>query len=395
MRPLMHPAIVPGELWSAWTLEAGVVLPIIAALLLYATGLHRLWRRAGQGRGVQHWQTWCFAAGMSTLALALISPLHALGGTLFSAHMTQHVLLMAVAAPLLVLGAPITAFTWALPYEGRRAVARLAGRRPIGALWRLITVPAVAWVLHAAAIWIWHEPSLYAATVTSDVAHTAQHGSFLMTALLFWWALRSRSRHGIAVLYLFTTAVHSSILAAALTFAPASLYAPYAATAPAWGFTALEDQQIGGLIMWVPGGLIYIGAALALLASWLRESERRVSRTAIAAAIVLVVLAGCSRGSAADPAATDPERGRTAVMAYGCGACHEIHGVPGARGRVGPPLTGVADRVFIAGYLPNEPETMVRWIMQPQAYRQPTAMPNMGVTERDARDITAYLYSLR
>ena len=394
---LMHPAVLPGELWSAWTLEAGVVLPIVAALLLYARGLHNVWSRAGEGRGVRHWQAWCFAGGMLTLALSLTSPLHALGGALFSAHMTQHVLLMGVAAPLIVLGAPLTAFTWALPHRGRRAVAHVLGTGPLGTVWKFLITPVVAWLLHAAAIWIWHAPPLYAATVTSELAHTAQHVSFIGTALLFWWALRDRPRHGIAVLYLFTTAVHSSLLGALLAFSPDVFYAPYELTAPVWGFTALEDQQLGGLIMWVPAGLVYFGAALALLSSWMRESERRVVRQAAAVAGVAVLMTGCDRGSASshDPSIADADRGRAAVIAYGCGACHEIRGVAGAEGRVGPPLTGVAQRVFIAGYLPNDPENMVQWIMVPQAFRQPTAMPNMGVTERDARDITAYLYSLR
>lgn len=273
----MHPAIVPGELWSAWTLEAGVVFPIMAGLLLYARGLHRVWSRAGEGRGVRHWQAWCFAAGTFILVIALVSPLHALGGALFSAHMTQHVLLMGLAAPLIVLGAPLTAFTWALPHGGRRNISRLLGRGPLRSLWKLLITLPVAWLLHAAAIWVWHAPFLYAATVTSELAHTAQHTSFMVTALLFWWAVHDRPRHGIAVLYLFTTAVHSSLLGALLVFSPDVFYPPYESTAPAWGFSALEDQQLGGLIMWVPAGLIYFGAALALLASWMRQSERRVT----------------------------------------------------------------------------------------------------------------------
>lgn len=287
----MHPAIIPGELWGAWTLEAGVVFPIITGLLLYARGLQSVWSRAGEGRGVREWQAWCFGAGMLTLTLALISPLHALGGALFSAHMTQHVLLMGVAAPLIVLGAPLTALTWSLPHRGRRAVAHVLGAGPLRSVRKALVTPATAWVLHAAAIWVWHAPSLYAATLTSELAHTAQHSSFLLTAVLFWWAVRERPRHGVAVLYLFTTAVHSSLLGALLTFAPDVFYAPYEFTAPAWGLTALEDQQLGGLIMWVPASLVYVGAALALLASWMRESERRVSRRAAAAAAMVLLIA--------------------------------------------------------------------------------------------------------
>ena len=393
----MHPAIVPDRLWQAWSFDAGVVIPLVAAMLLYAAGLHRVWRRAGEGRGVRQWQAWCFAGGIFTLIVALVSPLHALGGALFSAHMTQHVLLMGVAAPLLVMGAPLTAFTWALPHSARRHVGRALGSGAYRYTWRILTTPAVAWLLHAAAIWVWHVPELYAATVGSHLVHAAQHASFMLSALLFWWALRDRGRHGLAVLYLFTTAVHSSLLGALLAFAPEAFYAPYELTAPLWGMTALEDQQLGGLIMWVPAGLVYFGAALALLASWIRQSERRVARTAIAATpfALLVVVGGCGSSEAVADGVADPQRGREAIMEYGCGACHEIGGVPRANGRIGPPLTGVSQRVYIAGYLPNEPETMVSWIMVPEAFRQPTAMPNLAVSEQDARDIVAYLYSLR
>lgn len=282
---LLHPAIVPAELWRSWSLEAGVVLPLIAAMLLYAYGLRRLWLRAGEGHGVRTGEAWCFAAGVLTLVVALVSPLHALGGALFSAHMTQHVLLMGVAAPLIVLGAPLVALTWALPRSGRRGVSRFLNNRPVRSIWRTLTRPSVAWLVHGAAIWVWHAPALYAASVTSEVMHSAQHTSFMLSALLFWWAMRERSRHGIAVLYVFATAVHSSLLGALLAFAPDVFYEPYVETAPAWGLSPLEDQQIGGLIMWVPGGIIYLGAALLLFGSWLRHSQRSAAQPRRAAAV--------------------------------------------------------------------------------------------------------------
>lgn len=422
-------AVLPGEVWRAWTFEPFVTLGIIAALLLYARGLQRIWRRAGPGRGVRHWEAWCFAAGMLLLVMAMVSPLDALGGTLFAAHMTQHVLLISAAAPLLVLGAPLTAMTWALPLPGRRAIGRIVNAGPGRGTLRWLALPAVAWLLHAIAIWVWHVPALYSATVGSDLVHTAQHASFLGTAVLFWWALRDRATHGLGVLYLFTTAVHSSLLGALLAFSPQAWYAPYEATAPLWGLTALEDQQIGGFIMWVPAGLVYFVAALALLASWLRMSGRRVERAqggahplrtplgaprasqaasrtspaartagGTAAVLLAVLLSGCGRGAQehrGEIPGGDPRRGQVALQVYGCGACHEIRGVRGADGRVGPSLSKLGGRVYIAGYLPNEPASLMRWIMSPTALRDPTAMPDLGVTEQDARDIVAYLYSLR
>jgi putative membrane protein len=110
--------------------------------------------------------------------------------------------------------------------------------------------------------------------------HTFQHVCFLGSALLFWWALihgpQGLKGYGVAVLYLFTTSVHSGILGAIITFTGTVLYPAYSKTTATWGLTALEDQQLGGLIMWVPAGLVYIIAGLALCAGWMRESERSV-----------------------------------------------------------------------------------------------------------------------
>jgi cytochrome c oxidase assembly factor CtaG len=120
---------------------------------------------------------------------------------------------------------------------------------------------------------------LFQATLESEFVHTLQHLSFLLSALLFWWALihgrRGLMGYGAAVLYMFTTSIHSGVLGALITFSSSVWYPAYAATTSSWGLTPLEDQQLGGLIMWIPAGLVYIFAGLALFAGWLRESERR------------------------------------------------------------------------------------------------------------------------
>jgi putative membrane protein len=128
----------------------------------------------------------------------------------------------------------------------------------------------------------WHAPFLFGLTLTSELAHTAQHLSFLLSALLFWWALfyaHGRMAYGAAVFYVFTTAVHTSILGALLTFAPHVWYPAYNTTTQAWGLTPLQDQQIGGLVMWVPASLVYLAVGLALFATWLKESEAMLQRT--------------------------------------------------------------------------------------------------------------------
>ncbi|HEV2149871.1 MAG TPA: cytochrome c oxidase assembly protein [Longimicrobiaceae bacterium] len=273
----------PHDVWSAWSWEPGVLLGLGLSAWLYARGVERLWRRAGVGRGIRRWQAGCFAAGLATLFLALVSPLDALGSALFSAHMAQHELLILVAAPLLVLGAPLIPFVWALPPRWRGRAGGVGRLPAVRAAWGALTHPLTAWSLHAAAVWTWHAPALYQRTLVSEPAHVAQHASFLGTALLFWWVLLHPGRrgalgHGIGVLYVFTTAVYGSVLGALLTFAPAPWYPAYAPSVGAWGLSLLEDQQLGGLVMWVPFGLVYLGAALALFAAWLRAIEREVRR---------------------------------------------------------------------------------------------------------------------
>jgi putative membrane protein len=260
--------------WWSWEFDPGVVVPLVVSALLYARGS----RAQPVSTPRQRVYFWC---GWATLVLALTSPLHPLGEVLFSAHMVQHELLMLVAAPLLVLSRPLVTFLWGMPFEWRRALGRSAKTEPVHHLWNLLTDPFTAWWIHAAAIWIWHAPFLFEATLTSEIAHTAQHLSFFLSALLFWWALiyaHGRKAYGAGVFYLFTTAVHTSILGALLTFAPHPWYPGYSATTQAWGLTPLEDQQIGGLIMWVPAGLVYLAAGLWLFAAWLKESDAMLER---------------------------------------------------------------------------------------------------------------------
>ena len=252
--------------------EWWLVALLAGSAALYAIGVRRLWRRAGRGRGITLAQTARFAAGWLALCAALVSPIDSLGAALFSAHMVQHELLMVVAAPLLVLSRPLEAWTWALKPAWRRALGGVARFGPLRAAWRTCTEPIGAWALHAVALWSWHVPVLFEAALASEGVHVAQHACFFVSALCFWWsvfALGGR-RGGASVASLFTTMMHTSALGALLTFAPTPWYAHYADTA-AYGLSALEDQQLGGLTMWVPGGLAYLVAGLAMVAAWLAQ----------------------------------------------------------------------------------------------------------------------------
>lgn len=263
------------ELWHAWTFEPAVLALLILSAALYAIGL----ARSGFAASTR-WQRLAFWSGWLTLFISQISPLHKVGEALFSAHMVQHELLMLIAAPLLVYSRPLAPFLWALPPALRVRLGSSAKDPRWLRFWRTLNAPLTAWTLHAAALWGWHIPFLYQQTLIREPIHALQHASFLGTALLFWWALMHEQRarnYGASVAYIFTTAIHSGALGALLTFAPGLVYPIYEGRTAAWGLSPLEDQQLGGLIMWVPSGVVFIAIGLWLFARWLQESERRVA----------------------------------------------------------------------------------------------------------------------
>jgi putative membrane protein len=266
------------EAWSAWDLLVGGGLLLSGAV--YAVGLWRLWQRAGAWRGVRWWEALAFATAWSTMAVALLSPLDTLSERLFSAHMTQHELLMLVAAPLFVLGRPLVVLPWVLPARVRLGLRRWQAPVLVEG-WRKLTAPVVVLLLHGAVVWIWHVPALFEAALHSDAVHAVQHVGFFWTAALFWWALvhgrYGRLGYGISVVFVFLTAMHQGVLGALLTFAPESWYPTYAARAEAHAVDAVADQQLAGLLMWVPSGVIFLVIGLALFAAWLGEAERRAA----------------------------------------------------------------------------------------------------------------------
>jgi cytochrome c oxidase assembly factor CtaG len=267
------------DLWRTWTFEPLVTISLALTAFLFIAGLRKLWRESGTNRGIRKWEATMFAGGWLALFVALISPLHSWGRVLFSAHMTQHEVLMLVAAPLLVLGRPLIAFMWAIPMSWARQLGAISRLSWFAATWRVVTLPFVAWLIHAIALWVWHIPVLFDAVLNNELIHTLQHISFLFSAILFWWALVHGGRgwmgYGAALLYVFTTSLHSGLLGAFLTFSTTVWYPGYNGLTSSWELTPLEDQQLGGLIMWIPAGLVYAIAGLALLAGWILEAERR------------------------------------------------------------------------------------------------------------------------
>lgn len=268
-----------GEWWSAWNWQPAILLGLILLAIPYGIGLRKLWSRAGTGRGIPRWQALAYAGSIVALFVALVSPLDPLSDELASLHMIQHMTLMTVAAPLLVLGAPARVVPWSLPRPGQRWIGRL--RRRIDAWyspWYLFWQPLLVWMVYALTLWIWHLPLLYEAALHHPVIHDAQHLSFFVASCIFWRVLldpvgRLRLGRGVAVMYLFTTSMHAMLLGVFMALAPRLWYPWYAERTEAWNLTPLQDQQLAGLIMWMPACLIYAVAAAALFAAWLGQLD--------------------------------------------------------------------------------------------------------------------------
>jgi putative membrane protein len=268
------PALAHGghEHEIGWTLTPLVTGPLLLAACLYAIGFSRLWSRAARGRTALRRDAMLFAAGWLSLAGALVSPLHEAGESSFAMHMIEHEIIMLVSALLLVAARPGAAFLWAFPTAVRQSLGG-AGRWP---LWRILTDPFVATAIQALVIVVWHVPWLFDRALTSDGWHIAQHLSFIASALLFWWAmLHGRSGPLVAAACLFVTSMIAGGLGALMALASSPWYAGYAALGltPS-GTTPEQDQQLAGLIMWVPGGAWHLAAALLFLSRALWSLEK-------------------------------------------------------------------------------------------------------------------------
>jgi putative membrane protein len=256
-----------------WGAEPWVLFLLALSMLLYVLGMRTLWPRSRTSRMPLLRQASWFVLGWISLVLGLASPIDSAGSFSFAAHMMQHEVLMIVAAPLLVLGRPLGVWVWAFPHPWRRIIGAASRNDAVQAAWGALTRPMNAWLLHFAALWMWHVPAAFESALVSNGVHALQHACFLFSALLFWWAVLGK--HGVhrargsAIAYLFTTMMHTGVLGALLTFSEIIWYPIYGHQAEIFGLSPLEDQQLGGLIMWIPGGLVYIIAALALCARWL------------------------------------------------------------------------------------------------------------------------------
>jgi putative copper resistance protein D len=266
----------PAGLLLGWSFEPALMLPLMGAVAAWLALVRRV-NRAHPGHPVPRRRTVAFLGGLLAIAVALQSGIERYDTTLFSIHMIQHLLLTLVAAPLLVLGAPITLLLraatpsarkrWILPVLQSRA-ARLLGH------------PVVTGIVFAGVMWGSHFSPLFDLALEDPLVHDLEHLVFLGAALLFWWPAVGldpgphRLSHPARILYTFLQMPQNTFLAVAVSFAPAPLYPHYATLTRDWGPDPLLDQQIAGAIMWVGGDLLFLLAILGIVLDWSRSEER-------------------------------------------------------------------------------------------------------------------------
>jgi cytochrome c oxidase assembly factor CtaG len=265
--------------WSSWTIDPGLIAILLAAAWLYARGYRRAKRLAVRPPGVGHWLPYAF--GLIVLALALMSPLDAIGDRyLLSAHMGQHILLSDVAPALLVLGLRAPILPLGLPRAGLRLVAP-GGR--LGRLIALVTNPWVALPLWAAATWIWAIPSVFDYSAGHPVVHALEHATLFYTGLAMWWLIidplpsARRDPGARRLVYLGFTRLASACVCLPLTFLATTAYPRYVAAPRAYGISAITDQHLAGAGMCFLEFLIFGIAMAATFLSFLSRDEQRAA----------------------------------------------------------------------------------------------------------------------
>ena len=278
--------VVPAEeptaatLLLGWSVEPLVALPLAAAVAGWFTLVGRV-NRAHPLNPVPRRRTAVFLGGLAAIAIALLSGIGRYDTALFSVHMVQHVLLAFVAAPLIVLSAPITlVLRAATPVTRRRWILPLLHSRLV----RVLAFPVVAWLAFAGVMWATHFSPLFDAALEDPLLHDLEHGLFLGSALLFWWPALGldptpwRMVPPVRALYVFLQMPQNTFLSVALLGAPAALYPHYATLARDWGPDPLRDQQIAAGTMWLVGDVTFLAAVIGLVWVWMRDDARDSAR---------------------------------------------------------------------------------------------------------------------
>jgi putative membrane protein len=264
----------------SWAWRPEIILSLGLAAALHLVGRWRL-RRRGSARLVNPWRTVSYLTGLAVLWIALMSPIDVLSGQLFFMHMIQHLLLVMIAPPLLWLAQPMPLAMWGLPKSLRLEVGRwLRTDSPLRRAVRGLTTPGLVWLYFVAAVVGWHEPKLYNLTLESNLAHDLEHLSFFGAAMLFWWHVvgaaprfHKKLSPGVRIGYALAAVPPNALTGISIAFATKPIYSYYTTAPRLWNISVLRDQMLAGVIMWIPGSMMYLVAALVLIAGLLRGQE--------------------------------------------------------------------------------------------------------------------------
>lgn len=282
--PLLHIGNYDGPLLLAWNFDPFVTISLIVTAVAYYWALRRV-REAGRYEH-PNWQVLCFYAGLLTVALALLGPFDMYNDDVFTFHMIQHMILIQATAPLLLFGRPVQLALHAISPKDSGPVLRTV-LRPRGVRWVLtfLTNPIVAFFLFNGAIVLWHFPQFYDAAIVNETIHVIEHMTFLSVALFYWWPMidpiprhHKMKRTWAVISVFFAMMISSNGLGAILTLADSVIYSPYLANPNPFGWSPHVDQQIGGLLMWVVGGLLWLFVALGIIIRILQLENRKVEQ---------------------------------------------------------------------------------------------------------------------
>lgn len=264
----------------SWDLRLEVLIPLLTLGALQFWGWRAL-RRRGLRRFANGWRLAAYLSGLLVLAVAVMSPIDVLGGQLFMMHMVQHLLLVMVAPPLLLLANPFPTFLWVLPREQRKQVgAWFAPQGWAARLLRHAAHPAVAWFLYLSIFLGWHDANLYNLALRVDWVHDLEHLTFFGSALLFWWHVIGAGPHVhrrmspvLRAVYALSMVPPNMFTGVAIAFAQNPIYTYYATLPRLYGISVMDDQVWGGQIMWIPGSMMYIVAAVILIGRLLGDES--------------------------------------------------------------------------------------------------------------------------
>jgi len=274
---------------TSWDFRLEVILVLVLAGTIFTSGWWRLRKRTYAGmpsskwRMGAAWRPFLYNACLVLLAITLMSPIDVLSSQLFTMHMVQHVLLVMIVPPLLWLANPFPISLWGLPFQMRIGIGRLFSRESRFRHWLVrFTGPGIVWFAFVIVYWGWHDPNAYTLALENGFIHDLEHLTFFGASILFWWhvtaagpRLHKRLSHLARGAYALAAVPPNMFAGIAIGFATAPIYTYYEAMPRLWNLSVMADQQLAGVIMWVPGSMMYMIAALILVARWLQLEEKK------------------------------------------------------------------------------------------------------------------------